>query len=35
MLREQGCLEGQGFLYSRPIPAQEFGLLLQRSTLVG
>jgi EAL domain-containing protein (putative c-di-GMP-specific phosphodiesterase class I) len=34
MLRGEGCLEGQGYLYSRPIPAEEFTKLLQCSTLV-
>jgi diguanylate cyclase (GGDEF)-like protein len=34
MLRGEGCLEGQGYLYSRPIPAEEFSKLLQCSTLV-
>lgn len=30
LLSENGCDFGQGYLYSRPIPAKEFGLLLQQ-----
>lgn len=31
MLRGQGCLEGQGYLYGRPVSSEEFSLLLRRS----
>ncbi len=34
MLRGQGCFEGQGYLYSRPVPVEAFNLLLRRSALV-
>ena len=33
MLRGQGCLEGQGYLYSRPVPADEFRKLVQHSEM--
>jgi EAL domain-containing protein (putative c-di-GMP-specific phosphodiesterase class I) len=29
-LREQGCDEYQGYFYSRPLPGDEFGRLLER-----
>jgi EAL domain-containing protein (putative c-di-GMP-specific phosphodiesterase class I) len=35
LLRGQGCLEGQGYLYSQPVPAGEFCKLLQPSALAG
>jgi diguanylate cyclase (GGDEF)-like protein len=35
LLRGQGCLEGQGYLYSQPVPAGEFSKLLQPSALAG
>jgi EAL domain-containing protein (putative c-di-GMP-specific phosphodiesterase class I) len=28
LLRRQGCHEGQGYLFGRPVPAEEFGVLL-------
>ncbi len=34
MLRGQGCLEGQGYLYSRPVSSEEFRLLLRQGTQV-
>jgi EAL domain-containing protein (putative c-di-GMP-specific phosphodiesterase class I) len=30
ILAQHGCLEGQGFYFSRPVPAEEFARLLQR-----
>jgi len=30
ILARHGCLEGQGYYFSRPVPAEEFGKLLQR-----
>ena len=30
ILTRQGCPEGQGYYFSRPVPAQEFGGLLER-----
>jgi EAL domain-containing protein (putative c-di-GMP-specific phosphodiesterase class I) len=32
-LRGYGCNEVQGFLYSRPVPAAEFGSLLRRGAI--
>jgi diguanylate cyclase len=29
-LQEQGCPQGQGYYFSRPVPALEFGQLLRR-----
>jgi EAL domain-containing protein (putative c-di-GMP-specific phosphodiesterase class I) len=29
-LRERGCQRGQGFLFSRPVPALEIAVLLER-----
>jgi EAL domain-containing protein (putative c-di-GMP-specific phosphodiesterase class I) len=29
-LREHNCPQGQGFYFSRPVPAAEFGQLLER-----
>ncbi len=31
VLREQGCSEAQGFLYSRPVSGDAFELLLQNA----
>ncbi|MHB8814374.1 MAG: putative bifunctional diguanylate cyclase/phosphodiesterase [Steroidobacteraceae bacterium] len=31
-LRKQGCPEGQGYYFSRPVSAREFGQLLRRNT---
>jgi EAL domain-containing protein (putative c-di-GMP-specific phosphodiesterase class I) len=28
-LRDEGCDEGQGFLFSRPLPTREFRALLE------
>jgi EAL domain-containing protein (putative c-di-GMP-specific phosphodiesterase class I) len=30
ILTQHGCLEGQGYYFSRPVPAEEFGGLLER-----
>jgi len=30
MLQEYGCPQGQGYYFSRPVPAAEFGDLLER-----
>jgi diguanylate cyclase len=29
ILREHGCVQGQGYYFSRPVPAEEFGQLLE------
>ncbi|MBK8523182.1 MAG: EAL domain-containing protein [Betaproteobacteria bacterium] len=34
LLREYGCDDFQGFLFSRPVPAEEFALLLQNGRLL-
>jgi diguanylate cyclase (GGDEF)-like protein len=34
VLRDQGCSEAQGFLYSRPIPGEAFELMLQNDLAV-
>jgi EAL domain-containing protein (putative c-di-GMP-specific phosphodiesterase class I) len=31
-LQEHGCLQGQGFYFCRPVPAEEFGQLLENDT---
>jgi EAL domain-containing protein (putative c-di-GMP-specific phosphodiesterase class I) len=33
ILAQHGCLEGQGYYFSRAVPAEEFGNLLQRDAL--
>lgn len=33
-LKSQNCDKGQGFLFSRPVPVDEFEILLQKSVLV-
>jgi EAL domain-containing protein (putative c-di-GMP-specific phosphodiesterase class I) len=30
MLREHGCTEAQGYLFSRPVPANELSMLMER-----
>jgi diguanylate cyclase (GGDEF)-like protein/PAS domain S-box-containing protein len=32
ILQEHGCLQGQGFYFCRPVPAEEFGQLLENDT---
>ena len=32
VLQEHGCPQGQGYYFSRPVPAEEFGQLLERDT---
>jgi diguanylate cyclase (GGDEF)-like protein/PAS domain S-box-containing protein len=32
ILREQGCPQGQGYYFCRPVPAEEFGQLIERDT---
>jgi EAL domain-containing protein (putative c-di-GMP-specific phosphodiesterase class I) len=29
ILQEYGCAQGQGYYFSRPVPAEEFGQLLE------
>jgi EAL domain-containing protein (putative c-di-GMP-specific phosphodiesterase class I) len=31
ILQEHGCAQGQGYYFSRPVPAEEFGQLLESS----
>jgi EAL domain-containing protein (putative c-di-GMP-specific phosphodiesterase class I) len=33
-LRRAGCTRGQGFLFARPVPAEEIPPLLARATLL-
>jgi EAL domain-containing protein (putative c-di-GMP-specific phosphodiesterase class I) len=32
VLQEHGCHQGQGYYFYRPVPAEEFGRLLERDT---
>jgi EAL domain-containing protein (putative c-di-GMP-specific phosphodiesterase class I) len=34
-LQQAGCTRGQGFLFSRPVPAEEVPVLLARGSLFG
>jgi EAL domain-containing protein (putative c-di-GMP-specific phosphodiesterase class I) len=33
ILQEQGCPQGQGYYFCRPVPAEEFGHLLESDTV--
>jgi EAL domain-containing protein (putative c-di-GMP-specific phosphodiesterase class I) len=33
VLRDMQCTEGQGYLFSRPVPAAEAGALIERGVL--
>jgi diguanylate cyclase len=34
-LQAHGCDEGQGFYFSRPVPAPQFAKLLEAGTMIG
>jgi EAL domain-containing protein (putative c-di-GMP-specific phosphodiesterase class I) len=33
ILQEHGCPQGQGYYFCRPVPAEEFGHLLESDTV--